>query len=324
MCSEVSPEKLAALLLVVVCACAFAIDAATVQVICREDGLYPANITVYPGDTVQWVVESGSHIMSDGTPTETEGIFSFVLLDGFPPQSVQFNEVRTIPYFDWHSGPPSAPNYFFGSITVQQPLLFPGPRGLSALYFEDEYADGDVRLAVAMNDTWVAVYRQNIGQNTEGLVSVRSTDGGYTWSDTPVLISEYDFVDSVAEIVPAIAVNDLGVVMVAWASTYNLSGDYGTDLDIFTSRSFDGGATWQPPVAVPTAPFDGTSTDTNPRLVWLQGEGDALLVWESNFNIYSTAGTDNDIFFCKSMDGGASWGSPNVLTSGMNGDSASD
>ncbi|HNT88721.1 MAG TPA: sialidase family protein, partial [Candidatus Hydrogenedentes bacterium] len=302
-----------------------AAQAASVQVVCEEDGLYPPNVTIYTGDSVEWVYGSGSHVIANGRPPDVDGdIFNFAIMSVIPDHTEQFLEPMVIPYTDWYGSDPD-PVFHYGTITVLPAILFPGPQGLSALYYADDPDDdGNVQLAVAMNNTWVAVYRKNIGTSSEALVSVRSTDGGEFWTESPVVISTYDFVDSVAEEEPAVAVSPAGVIMAAWSSTYDHGGDFGADPDIFTSRSFDGGLNWQPPVAVPTAPFDGTSDDGKPCLTWLAGDGDVLAVWESNFNIYSTAGTDYDIFYARSLDAGATWGSPYVVSSTMNSDSVAD
>jgi len=88
-----------------------------------------------------------------------------------------------------------------------------------------------------------------------------------------------------------------GAIVVAWAVNQTL----GTDYDLFFVRSSDGGTTWSTPAALNSNASTDTASDQFPSIA--AGGGTLVAVWEST----SGAGTDFDIRFTRSADGGQTW-----------------
>ena len=80
------------------------------------------------------------------------------------------------------------------------------------------------------------------------ILSIRSTDGGTTWS-APVRVN--DDAGSTAQFFPWIDFDETGVAHAVW---YDRRAN-GFDIDVYTSRSTDVGATWEANVRVTAAPF---------------------------------------------------------------------
>jgi hypothetical protein len=80
------------------------------------------------------------------------------------------------------------------------------------------------------------------------ILSVRSADGGFTWSD-PVRVN--DDAGGMAQFFPWIAFDPHGVAHVCW---YDRRED-GTDIDVYYAQSTDDGSSWQPNVRVTAAAF---------------------------------------------------------------------
>ncbi|HUT66697.1 MAG TPA: sialidase family protein [Spirochaetota bacterium] len=102
-------------------------------------------------------------------------------------------------------------------------------------------------------------------------------------------------------------------IVVVWNSNEDLDGA-GTDLDIFFSRSTDGGASWSAvKVLNSNAASDETAWDYFPGTM-TDGNGTWVAAWYSSADI-DYAGTDLDILFSRSTDDGVTWSGPHLLDS---------
>ena len=133
---------------------------------------------------------------------------------------------------------------------------------------------------------WVAVH-SNFLDVSGDVVAARSSDNGWTWS-APVNVdpSAASFIGRRS----AIATDSSGTWVVTW--------DRGL---IATSRSIDNGATWSAPVSFVQGAFPRVATDQ---------AGNWILVWDTGDDLGATIGTDSDIVFVVSTDGGVGWSSP--------------
>jgi Neuraminidase (sialidase) len=122
----------------------------------------------------------------------------------------------------------------------------------------------------------------------------RSIDDGMTWSPPEAMNNGAD-TDELDENGPEIAADRNGRWVMTWRSPLNA---------IVSRRSENGGETWLPisPVALQA---DG-DTESPPELA-TDGLGNWVAAWHSHNSLNDTIGTDGDIAFSRSTDGGASW-----------------
>ncbi|NUM55263.1 MAG: hypothetical protein HUU46_16580 [Candidatus Hydrogenedentes bacterium] len=160
---------------------------------------------------------------------------------------------------------------------------------------------------------WTSVNLQDNGIGNDGdIFAAYSSDGGANWSD-PIAITT----DDAADQGPAVATDGAGNWVVAWSSDNDLGGVIGIDYDILFSRSTDNGQTWSAPTFLnslaPTSnagDFDITVVAGGPDLF--------IAAWSSNANVGT--GTDNEIHYSRSKNGGGSWSDEAAL----NPDASSD
>lgn len=164
----------------------------------------------------------------------------------------------------------------------------------------------------------------------------RSNDDGSTWSP-PVSI----YAHSSKSVEPVIATGQGQTVFVAWKNILPEKGN------VFSSRSLDGGITWEPPINHSNTaddecrePVMATAKDGNPCIAWHQsivgGGFDVMFTYSSGYgqswspaseisgpSFYSSfpalapdrfgnvnavwVGNGNDIYFIRSVDKGEKW-----------------
>lgn len=71
----------------------------THQVIQSGLDFIPDNLTIAPGDTVEWVWGGGIHTVTSGTPCTADGLFDLPLDGTAPTVSFTFNSAGTFDYF---------------------------------------------------------------------------------------------------------------------------------------------------------------------------------------------------------------------------------
>jgi hypothetical protein len=95
--------------------------------------------------------------------------------------------------------------------------------------------------------TLVVVWNDQLFGNPD-ILSIRSTDGGATWS-APVRVN--DDAGTAAQWFPWLTIDESGLVHVVW---YDRRGN-GLDIDVYYARSLDGGVTFEPNLRVTAAAF---------------------------------------------------------------------
>ncbi len=125
-----------------------------------------------------------------------------------------------------------------------------------------------------------------------------STDGGSSWTTPNEKVNTDPTIQNQGK--PSIAADSFGNLYLAWEDLRS-----GTNWDIYFANSTDGGATWSNPNLI-------VNNDTSARhqinpSIAVNSIGTVYAVWEDY-----RSGTDSDIYFAMSTDGGATWTDPNV------------
>jgi Neuraminidase (sialidase) len=189
-------------------------------------------------------------------------------------------------------------------------------------------ADFVAQVTTDAQGTWVAVWHSlnslggAIGTDRDILVA-RSTDGGVTWT-APAALNTNAATDSGQDRRAQVTTDGLGAWVAVWGSDDSLGDTIGTDYDILVARSTDNGATWTAPTALNT----NAATDSGDDHRWPQVTTDRLgnwvAAWHSEDSLEGTVGTDDDIFFSRSSDAGATWTAPAALNNNAATDSEYD
>jgi hypothetical protein len=133
----------------------------------------------------------------------------------------------------------------------------------------------DVRSARYRDRVYAAFPDMRWGRGKPRIALVRSSDGGASWS-APIMVDP-SAPASASQFLPAIAVNDSGVVGVMWLDTRASSPD--DAYDVFYSASLDGGDTFLPAVRVSSATSRPAGPgNMRPGLGRLRYDGDTLIM----------------------------------------------
>ncbi len=163
--------------------------------------------------------------------------------------------------------------------------------------------------------TWIVVWHSTtnlggaIGTDSD-ILYARSTNNGMSWS-LPAPLNTNAAIDAVPDFSPQISTDSQGHWVAVWGSAINMTGP-GSDADIFVATSNNAGVTWTPPVPLNTNATTDTGNDSEP-LIGNDGQGTWLVVWRSTENLGGAIGIDDDFFFARSTNNGASWTPPAVL-----------
>ncbi|MBW1686587.1 MAG: exo-alpha-sialidase, partial [Deltaproteobacteria bacterium] len=205
-----------------------------------------------------------------------------------------------------------------GVAAAQEPALFGEPFPLSRTASTSVGDDARPHLTTDGQGTWVAVWYASdslggtIGTDYDILVA-RSTDDGVTWTP-PVALNTNAGSDGWNDIHPQVATDGEGT----WVAVWNGVGDaIGAEWDILVARSTDGGGTWTAPVALNTNAGNDAGDDLYPQLA-TDGQGNWVVVWQSDDSLAGTIGGDDDILVARSTDGGATWTPPAALDTSSN------
>ncbi len=164
----------------------------------------------------------------------------------------------------------------------------------------DSGNDSEPTFATDKSGNWIVVWTSSdslvstIGTDFD-ILFTRSTNNGTSWSSPAALNS--NFAGTLGDIQPHIAYGG-GEFFVTWSSFDSLSSTIGIDLDIFGSRSTDGGATWETLDYVNDYAASDTSVDSHPASAASNG-GFWMTIWRSEVDLGSI-GTDDDILFATS------------------------
>jgi len=205
---------------------------------------------------------------------------------------------------------------------------FTWPAPLNSYATSDTYLqEGEPELATDGQGTWLAVWHARgdfvpeIGLDYDIIFS-RSTDGGVTWS-LPSLLNANATTDSAIDYMPDVASDGSGTWVAVWYSKNDSGGVMGADYDILVARSTDGGIRWSAPAPLNRNATRDSGDDLRPKLI-ADGSGTWVAVWVSDDDLDGTIGTDDDILFARSADGGVTWSEPAALNGNATTDSVWD
>jgi hypothetical protein len=165
------------------------------------------------------------------------------------------------------------------------------PAPLSTTAYADHGADHDPQLASDGAGNWVAVWASEnplgvFALGTDGDIQfARSSDGGATWTPPAPLNTDAATDGSILDEAPSIATNATGTFVAAWRRRSPVAGPFGTDDDLFTATSEDGGATWS--AAAPLLPSMATDTgsDIDVQMSYDARRGRWLATWTTDQNL---------------------------------------
>ncbi len=172
---------------------------------------------------------------------------------------------------------------------------------------------------------WLAVWSSNedilSSSGTDPDIFIARSTDGKIWT-FPAFLNRNAPGDTGADFRPSVATDGNGSWVAVWESNEDLNGA-GTDRDILSARSNDGGVTWTAPQAVDSQATSDTGSDTNPDIS-VDASGRWIVVWETDDTRGGTLGSDQDILVATSTDGGATWSNPLPVNAGAGTDSAAD
>ena len=181
-----------------------------------------------------------------------------------------------------------------GGRTWSQPVASPDNAGRRGV--QSAYAPAPQPVALPNGVVVVPLY-------DDGIAVVRSTDGGATFSpETMLAPSRFSSSAVRAGPFPSVEVGADGSVLMAWPDCARRPSCSGNDL--LFSRSTDG-LTWTPPTTIPLGPgdhvIDGLAADpVRPGRVAVAS--------------YTESRGKLDVHFSRSVDGGATWSRPLLLS----------
>jgi hypothetical protein len=182
-------------------------------------------------------------------------------------------------------------------------LTWSAPTALNSEATTDGPGDSEQAPELASDGagTWVATWGRLSGPgvgNHSDLFVARSVDAGATWS-AQVQLNTNLLTEPGFNLAPDVDTDSLGNWLVVWPTDYDVGGTIGTDTDLVSSTSIDGGVTWTAPVGFASAATDGpTDVDSVPALVF-DGAGHWLAAWLTTNSLGGTIGTDSDIVAAK-------------------------
>lgn len=145
--------------------------------------------------------------------------------------------------------------------------------------------------------TWLLVWVA-----PDGLRATRSTDAGLHWAPSILLTAApVDHLD--------LATDGNGNWIVVFGSGAIDNTRFGSDHDVYSQTSSDGGRTWGAARPVNAYAREDYSTDSMPSIA-TDAHGRWVVLWSAHHALDEAVGLDGDIFAAVSRDVGATWSRP--------------
>ena len=168
-------------------------------------------------------------------------------------------------------------------------------------YLGDMVTDGNGTVVLSFK-SWSDV-NGVMGMDAD-ILFLRSSDFGMTWGDVQPAGS---YMTSDVSDEGGSQLDWRGDELVCvWRSEHDPDGTLGVDDDVFAVSSFDGGITWNSPATVNSSAGCDFGGDTRPT-VSFDPAGNLICVWETTSCLDETIGTDSDLAYATSTDGGLTW-----------------
>lgn len=192
----------------------------------------------------------------------------------------------------------------------------------------DLYSDSNPCLASDTSGTIIAAweaYKLVFPNSQEGFGDIRfarSTNNGTSWT-SPIALSTSGSTDVRFDENVSVATDKVGRWIAVWQSAHQVGDGYGSDWDLFYSRSTDNGSNWSALAPLNTNAATDSGNDMNPRVA-TDGLGNWIAVWASDDSLGGTIGSDDDILFSRSINNGATWSAPAALNNNAASDTGND
>ncbi|MBI2423362.1 MAG: exo-alpha-sialidase [Candidatus Hydrogenedentes bacterium] len=199
------------------------------------------------------------------------------------------------------------------------------PRSLNTTGENDTGSDVSVQIDTDGEGRWVAVWQSYHSldgtENRDYDIHVaRSADGGLSWSSPAVLNSNASG-DSYFDETPQISWCGGESWVAVWMLLEDQRGVYMGS--ILTSRSSDGGASWSDSAKMSSAVTGEHWPGFDPQ-VCSDASGNSVALWATRNSPNAALGTDADIVYVRSTDGGQHWSAPAALNGEASGDQRED
>ncbi len=149
-------------------------------------------------------------------------------------------------------------------------------------------------IAVDSEDT-IYIAWEDYRNGDADIYFAKSTDGGETWDPNKRVNTDSE--DLPDQKRPTMAINSMGTIYIAWQD--KIEGDW----DIYIGKSTNGGTDWSDP-SIEVNTDGGIQSQSKPTLA-VGSTGNIYLAWQDYRN------NDNDIYFARSTNEGATWTNPN-------------
>ncbi|MEM6571890.1 MAG: sialidase family protein [Planctomycetota bacterium] len=153
------------------------------------------------------------------------------------------------------------------------------------------------------------------GSSVQDIYFASSVDDGVTWS-TPVRVDTGDLDNTADSDQPRLIVTENGTVVVIFQE-FRDSAAAGApgEADCFYNRSTDGGVTWMPSAMPLNTTTSGANVASDIDRIFLASSGNTVYAtWEEDELV---PGGEEEIKYVTSIDAGATWSTPAIITNTM-------
>jgi Neuraminidase (sialidase) len=182
----------------------------------------------------------------------------------------------------------------------------------------DDGGDMNAHVTTDGHGHWIVVWEsssEELGGRSGGehaidmdIAFARSNDNGLTWT-TPEALNTNAYIDQRNDNWPKVVTDGEGTWIAVWYCEWTFGGVTQDDFDILFSRSEDDGETWSEPSPLDINAASDSLEDIRPSLS-TDGEGNWVAAWRALWPIID----DEDVLTSRSIDSGATWSSPRLLS----------